>query len=59
MTLNEILLLEFVCYVKGHKNSKGENAPWVIRSHKTGKILSSHKSEQEAKEHLKQMHIFG
>lgn len=45
--------------MKGHRNSKGELAEWVIKSHETGKILSSHKSEKKAKEHLKQMHIFG
>lgn len=53
-----MILLEYVEYVKGHKNSKGEEAPWVIKSHKTHKILSSHKTEKEAKEHLQQMHIF-
>lgn len=44
--------------MKGHRNSKGELAEWVIKSHETGEILSSHKSEQKAKEHLQQMHIF-
>lgn len=52
-------LYEYVCHMKGHRNSKGELAEWVIKSHETGKILSSHKSEQKAKEHLQQMHIFG
>lgn len=51
-------LYEYVCHMKGHRNSKGELAEWVIKSHETGKILSSHKSEQKAKEHLQQMHIF-
>lgn len=51
-------LYEYVCHVKGNRNSKGELAEWVIKSHKTGKILSSHKSEKKAKEHLQQMHIF-
>ena len=52
-------LYEYVCHMKGHRNSKGELAEWVIKSHETGKILSSHKSEQKAKEHLQHMHIFG
>lgn len=52
-------LYEYVCHIKGHRNSKGELAEWVIKSHETGKILSSHKSEKKAKEHLKHMHIFG
>ena len=51
-------LYEYVCHIKGHRNSKGELAEWVIKSHETGKILSSHKSEKKAKEHLQQMHIF-
>lgn len=53
------MLLEYICYIKNHKNSKGEKSPWVIKSHKTNKILSSHKTEKDAKEHLKQIHIFG
>lgn len=52
-------LYEYVCHMKGHRNSDGELAEWVIKSHETGKILSSHKSEKKAKEHLQQMHIFG
>lgn len=47
-----------VVYKKGHKNSKGEKAEWCIVSHKTHKILSSHKSKSAAKAHLQQMHIF-
>lgn len=47
-----------VVHKKGHKNSKGEKAEWCIVSHKTGKILSSHKSKAAAKAHLQQMHIF-
>lgn len=51
-------LLEYIQHIKGHKNSKGEPAPWVIKSHETGKILSSHKTKEEAKKHLQHMHIF-
>lgn len=47
-----------VVFRKGHKNSKGEKAEWCIVSHKTKKILSSHKSKAAAKKHLQQMHIF-
>ena len=43
-------LLEYIVYVKGHKNSKGETAPWVIKSHKDNHIISSHTSEKAAKE---------
>ena len=56
--LLESLLYEFVKHIPGHKNSKDEDAPWVIISHETNKILSSHKTKKEAEEHLKQMHIF-
>lgn len=52
-------LYEYVCHMKGHRNSNGELAEWVIKSHETGEILSSHKSEKKAKEHLQHMHIFG
>lgn len=52
----EELLTEYVAYVKGHKNSKGENAPWVIKSHDNGKIISSHKSKKAAKSHLQDIH---
>lgn len=51
-------LLEFVKHMPGHKNSKGEEAPWVIISHTTGKILSSHPSKEEAKKHLREMEYF-
>ena len=51
-------LVESVKYVNGHKNSKGEDALWTIVSHETGKILSSHKSEAEAKKHLQQMEYY-
>lgn len=47
-----------VRYKKGHKNSKGEDAPWTIVSCKTGKVLSSHKSKGAAEEHLQQMEYF-
>lgn len=42
-------------YEKGHKNSKGEDAPWVIRSHKDNRILASFATEDKAKEHMKRM----
>ncbi|MFW6225812.1 MAG: hypothetical protein ACOC3V_02485 [bacterium] len=58
MKFEDVLLFEYITYMKGHENSKGEKAPWVIKSHDSDKILSSHKSKKAAKEHLKQMHIF-
>ena len=51
-------LVEMVQYKKGHKNSKGEDAPWTIVSHETGKILSSHKTKKKAEEHLQQMEYY-
>ena len=52
------VLFEFIEHIEGHLNSKGEPAPWVIRSHETGKIISSHTSKEKAKKHLQQMHYF-
>jgi hypothetical protein len=54
---NEILL-EFVRHMPGHKNSKGESAPWVMISHETGKVLSSHKSKAAAKKNICSKCIF-
>ena len=51
-------MLEYVKRVEGHKNSKGEPAPWTIVSHETGKIISSHKTKKAAEEHLKWMEIY-
>lgn len=51
-------LVEVVQYREGHKNSKGEEAPWIIVSCKTNKILSSHKSKEKAEEHLQQMEYY-
>ena len=48
----------YIQHIKGHKNSQGENAPWVIKDHDTDKILSSHKTREEAEKHLKQMKFF-
>lgn len=41
-----------VRHKKGHKNSNGELAEWVIVSHKDGHIISSHKTKAEAEKHL-------
>ena len=48
--------VSYVVHCPGHKNSKGESAEWCIKSHETGKILSSHGSEEAAKSHLQDMH---
>ena len=42
-------------YEKGHKNSKGEDAPWVIRSHEDNRILASFAKKTDAEEHLQRM----
>ena len=36
-----------------HKNSKGDLAPWIIVSESTGKVISSHKTKEQALSHLK------
>jgi len=51
--------LSYVKHMPGHKNSKGEAAPWVIIDHDDGKVLSSHKTKEEAKSHLRDMKIHG
>lgn len=42
-------------YEKGHKNSKGEDAPWVIRSHTDGRVLASFTKKADAEKHLARM----
>ena len=42
-------------YEKGHKNSKGEDAPWVIRSHTDGRVLASFAKKDAAEQHLARM----
>lgn len=49
--------LSYVQHMPGHKNSKGEAAPWVVKSHEDGHVISSHKTEGEAREHLRQMEM--
>ncbi len=52
------LLVEYIQYMKGHKNSKGELAEFVIKSHKTNKVISSHRTMADAKKRLQHIHIF-
>lgn len=42
-------------YEKGHKNSRGEDAPWVIRSHEDNRIVASFANKKDAEEHMKRM----
>lgn len=42
-------------YEKGHKNSRGENAPWVIRSHEDNRVLASFAKKEDAEAHLQRM----
>ncbi len=46
---------ETIEYEKGHKNSRGEDAPWVIRDHKNGKVLASFSKKDDAEAHLERM----
>lgn len=48
--------VSYVAHVPGHHNSKGELAEWVVKSHETGKILTSYGSEEAAKKGLQNMH---
>lgn len=47
--------VESLEYEKGHKNSRGEDAPWVIRDHKGGKVLASFSNKKDAEAHLERM----
>lgn len=47
-----------VRYIEGHKNSKGEDAPWCIVSHENGRVISSHKSKTAAEKHLGDIQMF-
>lgn len=42
-------------YEKGHRNSKGELAPWVIRSHEDNRVLASFANKDDAYAHLQRM----
>lgn len=42
-------------YEKGHKNSKGEDAPWVIRSHKDNRVLASFPTKKQAEDQMQRM----
>jgi len=53
-----VAMFETVRYIEGHKNSKGEDAPWTIVSCENGKILSSHTTKTAAEEHLQQMEYY-
>lgn len=48
--------VSYIQFVKNHHNSKNELAEWVIKSHKTEEILSSHTSKEKAEKHLREMH---
>ncbi len=54
---SSMMKVAYVARCPGHRNSKGELAEWCIKSHETGKIISSHKTEAAAKKHLQDMHI--
>lgn len=43
----------FIKKMIGHRNSKGEVAEWCILSENDNKVLSSHKTKEEAVSHLK------
>ncbi len=47
----------YVSHCPGHRNSEGELAEWCVKKHNTDKILTSYKSEEAAKEGLKNMEI--
>ena len=50
--------VSYIVHMPGHKGSDGSEKPWVIKSHETGKIISSHSSKAAAEKHLKQIQYF-
>lgn len=50
--------VSYIVHMPGHKDSEGNLAPWVIKKHETGEVLSSHGNEAEAKKHLQQIRYF-
>ena len=54
-----MILVAYIQEVPGHKDHTGSVTPYVIKSHETDKILSSHATKLEAKKHLMQMHTLG
>ena len=47
-----------VVHMPGHRNSKGELAPWVNKRTRDGKIISSHATKEEAMKHLRDMEYY-
>ena len=47
----------FIKKMKGHKNSIGELAEWCIISEDSSKVLSSHKTKEDAEGHLQDIEI--
>jgi hypothetical protein len=47
--------IAYVSHCPGHRNSKGESAEWCIKDHKDDHIINSFKSEEAAKNGLKNM----
>lgn len=46
------IISDIIEHEEGHKSSKGKSAPWVIKSEKTGKVLWSGPSKEEAVKQL-------
>ncbi len=46
----------YVSHCPGHKDSNGNSAEWCVKSHDDDHIISSHRTEAEAKKHLQDMH---
>jgi len=49
---------DVVEHMPGHKDADGNDAPWVVKSHQTGKVLWSGGSKEEAVEALARIHSF-
>lgn len=52
------IITESVEYRKGHKDSRGNDAPWCVVSHRTKKVLASYPTKGEAEKRLKEIQRF-
>ncbi len=55
---SSIDVVSYIVHMPGHKNSKGDPSPWVIKSHDDNHIIGSYPSKDAAEKALKRMRYF-
>jgi hypothetical protein len=53
--MDTAMAMDVIRHIKGHKDSSGKAAPWVIKSETTGKVLWSGGSKEEAVANLRRI----